>query len=223
MPPSPPFSPLPPGQIYLPAVQSFIIFTLNETASSFGPSNASFKTKFSQLVGCNLEPDCKVLLLNSDGQTIGRRLQDATFDLTVQVILYRESNTSAPVMLAVKGLQSQTITWLDEHLDAHIIAVVHVVPATVTIEPRPVDVNNNTLHESDRDGLPLVLPLVILAGILTLALSFKMATARRVRELTLFRDHKSEETTGTYYPSCLTALDGLLPPQCSAGLLPLQG
>ena len=198
-PPSPPFSPLPPGQLYVPAVQSFITFTLNETAISFGPSKASFKTKFSDLVGCNFEPDCQVLLLSSDGKTISRRLQDATLDLTVHVILYHETNTSAPVMLAVKGLQSQTITWLDKHLDVHIIAVAHVEAATVTTLPKHVAVNNNTFNQSERDGLALVLPLVIFAGIVLVALTCKIASSRRVCELALFGDHKPEEaTTGEF-------------------------
>ena len=116
-------------------MQTFITFTLNETVATFQPSIASFKSKFRLKVDCH-EPDCKVLLLDESFEVIGRRLQGAFFELIVQVILYDETNASAPIMLAVAGLASQTVTWFDEHLNDRIIAVSHTQAASLVTETK---------------------------------------------------------------------------------------
>ena len=169
------------------AVQTFITFTLNETVAAFQPSIASFKSKFRRKVECH-EPDCTVLLLDKSFERIGRRLQGTFFELLVQVILYDETNTSAPIMLAVAGLASQTVTWLDDHLDDRIIAVSLTQAASLVKETKQRTALSTTtvtnLVAGQRSLLGILAPIIgsTALSLLVLAIKWYLRRRKKMRE-----------------------------------------
>jgi hypothetical protein len=94
----------------------------------------------------------------------------------VQTLVYDETNTSAPVMLAVAGLEVQPISWLDETLDVHIVGVIPVEAAT------QVSVNQQS-GVAYRTELSLSLPVAAAASLLC----FLLVSLLVVRALTARR------------------------------------